>query len=168
MPLEPAPITATVRERVKGMGLSGAAEPAPRANYTPVFAALWSALASAVLGLGGCGSDSTVNLDPTLANVQAEVFTPSCAVSGCHDSVFHMQDQDLSPGKAFAGLVNVRSTEDPTRFRVEPGAPERSYLVAKLRGGPNISGARMPLNQPAVDEQSIQLVERWIAAGALP
>jgi hypothetical protein len=133
-------------------------------NHPSLFSAVCLAL-----GLAACGADQpSEDLEPTLGNVQSAVFTPTCALSGCHDRQSRAEDQDLSPGRAYASLVNVRSIEDPSRLRVEPGAPERSYLVAKLRGGPGIQGARMPLNEPPLEERRIRLVEAWIAAGAPP
>jgi hypothetical protein len=51
------------------------------------------------------------------------------------------------------------------RLRVVPDAPEASYLVHKLVGGPLCSGSEMP---PAAKlaEADIERVVGWICAGA--
>jgi hypothetical protein len=129
-------------------------------------------LAALVAGLWltGCGSGSDGPddgpVEPRFSSIQAEIFTPTCAVSTCHDSAARQADQDLSAGAAYDQIVNAPSSEDPTRRRVEPGFPERSYLVAKLRGGPNITGGRMPLGRPPLGEERIQAIEEWIRRGA--
>jgi mono/diheme cytochrome c family protein len=43
-----------------------------------------------------------------------------------------------------------------------PGKPEESLLVKKLRG---LAGARMPMNQPALPEEAIAKIEKWVALG---
>jgi hypothetical protein len=47
---------------------------------------------------------------------------------------------------------------------VSPGDAANRYLIAKLRGSPDICGARMPRNQPALPEAEIQTIEDWINA----
>jgi hypothetical protein len=129
------------------------------------------ALAAVGLSLGACGGGGEEDPDdgpvqPRFGSIQAEIFTPSCSVSTCHDSASQQAGQDLSAGAAYDNIVNVPSSEDPARRRVEPGFPERSYLVAKLRGGPNITGGRMPLGRPPLGEERIQAIEEWIRRGA--
>jgi hypothetical protein len=48
---------------------------------------------------------------------------------------------------------------------VDPGHPERSYLVEKLRGAPHCGGSKMPPGG-AVSEDAIARVEAWICRGA--
>jgi hypothetical protein len=53
--------------------------------------------------------------------------------------------------------------------RVEPGAPEMSYLFKKHRGDEEISGQRMPQNNPGFFDVRTDLLEierRWILEGA--
>ena len=56
---------------------------------------------------------------------------------------------DLTAGTAYGQLVGVRSTQLRNLKRVDPGKPDVSYLVRKIRGGPNISGTSMPQGCPA-------------------
>jgi len=49
---------------------------------------------------------------------------------------------------------------------VVPGDPTNSYLVQKLMGAAAITGARMPLGGPYLDDATTAQVAAWIAAGA--
>jgi methionine-rich copper-binding protein CopC len=62
-------------------------------------------------------------------------------------------------------LVNVASAEVPGLLRVNPGNPDASYIVQKLQGN-NAVGARMPFGGPYLPQDRIDLVRRWISAGA--
>jgi hypothetical protein len=60
----------------------------------------------------------------------------------------------------------------PSRLRagetlVIPGDPDRSYIVRKLEGGPDITGLRMPRTSgPFLTEGQMAVLRRWIAQGA--
>jgi hypothetical protein len=59
------------------------------------------------------------------------------------------------------------ATENGALNRVEPGDPERSYLILKLRGDPSIVGARMPFDGPPyLSPEQIDGIAAWIRAGA--
>ena len=49
---------------------------------------------------------------------------------------------------------------------IAAGAPERSYLLDKLRGQSLCAGARMPLDQPPLSDAQIQTISDWICEGA--
>lgn len=121
------------------------------------------------LPLAGCERAPLVEPEPgapTLAEVQAQVFTPSCALSGCHLGAGAPFGLDLSEGRAYTNTVGVRSGEVPALFRIAPGDPDASYLVHKVEGREGIVGARMPLGRPPLSEQRIALLREWIADGA--
>jgi uncharacterized protein (TIGR03118 family) len=106
---------------------------------------------------------------PTLTQLQANIFTPKC--SGCHDGSQPASGslpgaQNLSAGNTWANVVNVASKEQPSLMRVKPGDPANSYLIQKLEGAASISGSRMPLGGPYLDQATIDQVKAWIAAGA--
>ena len=105
-------------------------------------------------------------LEPTLASIQANIFTPSCALAGCHAGPSPQQGQNLSAGVAFSNIVNVASTEQPAFLRVEPGDPDNSYLYMKITGDPRISGDRMPRNAAPLSTAKIAAIHDWIANGA--
>ena len=130
---------------------------------------------AAVLGLGvvlaACGTqksptEPTDVPDPaaTFSRVQAEVFTPSCALSGCHSGASPTAGQDLSAGRAYTQIVNVRSVQS-TRLRIAPGDPDASYLISKVRGDATITGSRMPLGGALPPEKEKLLVD-WVRRGA--
>lgn len=103
----------------------------------------------------------------SFAQIQAEVFTPSCAKSGCHDAATASGGMVLAAGRSYGEIVNQSSTERSSLDRIEPGDPERSYLVKKLRGDPDIAGARMPLDRPGgLPQDQIDGIIAWVRAGA--
>lgn len=111
------------------------------------------------LVLVACGSD------PTFTEVQAQVFTPSCAAfSSCHSGSAPAGGLNLV-APAYEQLVGKGSTAAAGKILVVAGSPDTSYLVDKLRKRPGIEGDQMPNTAP-IEEERIQLVEDWIAAGA--
>ena len=99
----------------------------------------------------------------TFSEIQSNVFTPSCATSGCHDAGA-AASLNLSSGASYAMLVGIASSQQPGIQRVAPGTPNDSYLIQKLEGTA-ASGQRMPvggaLSQPVID-----VVRQWITDGA--
>jgi len=105
----------------------------------------------------------------TLTQIQAQVFTPIC--SACHDGSQPANgslpgSQDLRSGHSYASLVNVPSQEQPALMRVKPGDPANSYLIRKLEGTAGITGSRMPLGGPFLDQTTIDEIKSWILSGA--
>jgi hypothetical protein len=105
----------------------------------------------------------------TLDALQASVFTPTCAVSGCHTgpsseslpSGMNLSTADTS----FANLVGIPSVQQPALSRVAAGDPDNSYLVQKIEGTA-ASGSRMPLGGGVLDQALIDDIRDWIANGA--
>jgi len=131
------------------------------------------AIASAA-ALAGCGDPKSLPFAPggeppdpsaTFTRVQGEVFSPSCALSGCHAGAAAQAGMDLTPSAAYAAVVGVASAQRPDLARVEPGDPERSYLVKKLRGDPDVVGSPMPLTG-TVSDDARRLVVDWVRRGA--
>ncbi len=124
----------------------------------------------------GCGSgggsdddemDDPGGIQPTLPSIQTNVFTPICAVPGCHVGASAQQGLMLdSVQNSFLDLVGVSSNEIPSLMRVDPGNPDNSYLVQKIEGAPSIVGAQMPLNQPPLSTDQIDAIRQWILNGA--
>ncbi|MDH4256980.1 MAG: hypothetical protein OEX13_20985, partial [Gammaproteobacteria bacterium] len=73
---------------------------------------------------------------------------------------------NLTAGNSFANLVNVASHEQPGLMRVKPGDPANSYVIHKLEGAASISGSRMPLGGPFLDQATLDSIKSWIASGA--
>lgn len=109
-------------------------------------------------------------LQPSLDSIQANVFGPTCATSGCHTGPAGPglpQGMDLSSADAsFASLVGVNSLQMPTALRVAPGDASASYLVQKIEGTAT-AGARMPLGGGPLPQATIDTIRTWIDDGAL-
>jgi hypothetical protein len=103
---------------------------------------------------GGAGSWSSL---------AAQIFIPRCASSSCHGGspppAFPQIDAEIGS----AGMVNVPSEQDVMDL-VEPGSPDQSWLMVRLRG----EGGRpyMPVGDAQLSDAEIAAVESWIANGA--
>ena len=125
---------------------------------------------------GGGGGDTSVEPPPTnppptgfnpvFSEIQSNVFTPTCAVSGCHQGAGAPQGLRLDAVNSYGLLVGVASMEVPAIMRVAAGDPDNSYIIQKLEGTAAIGG-RMPLNQAALPATSITTIRQWIADGAV-
>ncbi len=131
-------------------------------------------LVLAALTVAGCGTKKTLPFEPnggppspnaTFSRVQAEVFSVSCALSGCHSGSSPTGGMNLTAGSAYQNTVNVKSTERADLVRIAPGDPDHSYLVKKIRGDADIVGSRMPLVGSITAAQE-QLVIDWVRRGA--
>jgi hypothetical protein len=109
---------------------------------------------------GGSGSGTT------LSSIQDEIFTPTCAVSGCHSAGSASGGLVLVSGQSHGNLVGVRAVGVANLDRVEPGDAERSYLIKKLRGDPDINGVQMPRGGPPLSDAQIAGIVDWIESGA--
>ena len=102
---------------------------------------------------------------PTFEAIQANVFTPSCALSFCHGAAMSA-NMDLRAGAAYASIVGVPSVEVPSLHRIEPFAPDNSYLICKLEACPQIVGQQMPLIGGPLDPAVINVLRVWVLSGA--
>ena len=133
-------------------------------------------LLSSILVAVACGSGSN-NPSPTTSTSSPSgvsfskeiqpVFNNDCVV--CHQGGSASGSLRLEPAYAFANLVGVQSIQAPGEFRVKAGAPDQSYLVAKLNGtqvqaGGN--GVRMPYGAAPLSQTQIGLIQQWIEEGA--
>jgi len=112
---------------------------------------------------------SIEGLQPTLESIQTNVFTPTCAVSGCHDGggAGLPRGMDLTNADAsFAVLVDVESTQVPGLPRVTPNDADASYLIDKLEGNQAAGTSRMPLGGPFLEQATIDVIRQWIDDGA--
>lgn len=126
------------------------------------------------LALASCGTEKVLPFDPgggppdpdaTFTRVQAEIFSQSCALSGCHAGSAPQAGMNLTAGVAYQNTVGVPSTERGDLDRIEPNDPERSYMIKKVRGDSDIVGARMPLGG-ALTADEIKLLTDWVRRGA--
>jgi len=135
-----------------------------RARLAPAFA-LSLMLAACGGGGGDYGSSSSggAMLQPTLASIQANVFTPIC--TRCHTGASAPQGLRLDDGASCGNLINVHSPQDSTLIRVVPGDPNASFIIQKLEGTQTV-GARMPFGGPYLPQSTIDVIRQWISDGA--
>ena len=103
----------------------------------------------------------------TMVVVQSQVFTPHCALSGCHTGSGAPFGLDLSSVTAStASLIGVSSAEVPSLMRIAPGDAANSYLYWKVTGNPGIQGDPMPLTGGPLTGGELTLIASWIDGGA--
>ena len=132
-----------------------------------------AALASAALGCSSGGDSSggmmsTNGVQASIDDIQNKIFTPRCAVSGCHTGPTPQNGLDLTLGQSQANLINVPATWDPNFLRVKPNDAVNSYLYMKLVADPRIMGQRMPKGGPYLDAQELGAIFEWIEGGSRP
>ncbi len=106
----------------------------------------------------------------TFEEIQALIFTPTCATRSCHDAQSTTGNLVLEAGASFDELVgvppDVLAARNAGMLLVDPGHPGNSFLLTKLLGPPLGQGGRMPLVGDPLDADRIDLVRRWILEGA--
>lgn len=106
-----------------------------------------------------------------LAWIQTNIFTPSCAVGGCHKTpAVAAGHLILDTGQSHGQLINTVSTSATTWMRVVPSDATKSYLLVAMgaQSGPKPVDGYMPLGSPPLCTDKIDAIRRWIAAGAPP
>ena len=125
-------------------------------------------------GDGTEGGDFVVEFEvqciqPSLASIQNNIFTPTCSVAGCHSGPPGPNlpaGMDLSSANAsFSSLVNIASFQEPTILRVAVADADNSYLIHKLEGT-SAQGSQMPQGGPFLDQAMIDVIRLWIDTGA--
>ena len=120
-----------------------------------------------------------VNNVSSFSLMQDKIFTPSCAISGCHasntDATFRQHSLILEKSVAYQNLVGVTPMNELSKtdghLRVRAFKSLESLLYHKLNwdvahhGGKQY-GLPMPLGSNALSVGQIEFVRRWIEAGA--
>jgi hypothetical protein len=108
-----------------------------------------------------------IMLGPTLAQIQAVIFTPTCATANCHSGAVPDANLNLSDeATSRMNLVGVPTTQlGGAGIRVIDGDPDNSYLIQKLENAAGIEGVRMPLGAPALSQADIDVIRQWITDG---
>jgi len=103
---------------------------------------------------------------PNFSEIQAALFTPSCATIGCHSGAGADAGLNLEAGSSYMNLIGIASSQDPGTQRVNPGNPDMSYLITKLEG-PGVMGGPMPPTGGPVPQPDIDVIRQWITQGAI-
>ncbi|MEO1267667.1 MAG: hypothetical protein AAFX99_06190 [Myxococcota bacterium] len=120
-------------------------------------------------------ADPTVSaaVEPTLTNLHATVFAPSCSFTSCHDATVPAAGLDLTREGLHQRLMTVASKAQPDMPMVSPGDPDGSVLYQRTAhcqpsDGQGIALTAMPLNSPTLlDPDLVAVLRDWIAGGAL-
>lgn len=107
----------------------------------------------------------TGSFGPNFSEIQASVFTPDCATSGCHAGASPAASLNLEDANSYTMLVGVASTQASGTQRVNPTDPNNSYLIQKLEGTAT-TGQQMPPSG-AMAQSDIDVIRQWISAGAI-
>ncbi len=107
----------------------------------------------------------TAGFGPNFSEIQASVFSPDCATSGCHAGGNAAAGLNLEEANSYTMLVGIQSSQDAALQRVEAGNPDNSYLVQKLEGTAS-SGQQMAPGAP-LPQSEIDVIRQWITDGAL-
>jgi hypothetical protein len=125
-------------------------------------------------GLSDAGPSDAGGVQPTLSDIQAKVFTPSCATGACHTVAGAPLSGHLdlsSSGASYTGLVNQPAQYvGVNQLRVDPGSPNNSFLIVKLvnmwePNGPQ-DGNPMPYTGMQLPQDQLSAIEQWIMNGA--
>jgi hypothetical protein len=116
---------------------------------------------SAVLGLSQIALCRGAKQAQMPDNVKV-IFKHNCGTSACHSGKNAPAGLNLEPANLPASVVGIASREKPDLRIVDPAAPEKSYLLAKIKGEPGIVGKRMPANRDPLTVEEIRQVEDWI------
>jgi len=107
----------------------------------------------------------------TYEGITAAVMVPRCATAACHGGDVPVAFPELDASTWYDATVGAPSQQCASMNLVEPGDPERSYLVHKLRGTQGLvggGGARMPVGDAPLDDAEEAALEAWIENGANP
>ena len=117
------------------------------------------------------------------------IFRNSCGFSSCHGNASPTESARhyYGPGNSeptpdmtqitaiFEQSVGKPAVEEPSLSLIEPGKPDKSFLLYKLDGASCASlpcaakktcGASMPQSNPLLAEEKRDTIRRWIAQGA--
>ncbi len=108
-------------------------------------------------------SASAQDLTPEeLERKAVAIFERSCTLTGCHGGPVAQQDMFLTSARYYESIVDKPSVGRPDLKRVDPGSPETSYLIMKLKGEEGIVGLQMPMIGDKLTEEEVELLEEWI------
>lgn len=105
----------------------------------------------------------------TYEGITQGVMVPRCATGACHGGAVPVAFPELDAATWYDATVGAPSQQCASMNLVEPGDPERSYLVHKLRGTQGLvggGGARMPVGDAPLGDDEEAALEAWIENGA--
>jgi hypothetical protein len=129
-------------------------------------------------GDDGSGPDAAISVTcqeatqhSDLAWIQDNIFSKSCAFSGCHKgTATGAGSLSLEKGVSLGALVGKPAMTEAGWMRVVAGNADTSYLLVAMGmgSGPLPQGGVMPLGQAPLCKEKLDAIARWIEAGAKP
>jgi hypothetical protein len=125
----------------------------------PALAAVANGVAAAVVdtdhvvSVGLFQPPPPVSFKTDILRIFTNNGSKTCARSGCHAGSRPANNMSLEASKAYKNIVNVRDL-------VVPGDPDSSVLFQEVESG------RMPRSGGPLTDDDIDLLRRWIEAGA--
>jgi len=98
---------------------------------------------------------------PSVSAPIRKIFTTRC--TECHSGASPAAGMSLEPSQMPASILDKPSFEKPALKIVDSAAPDRSYILMKLRGTAGISGSRMPLRAKKLSDADVQALADWMA-----
>jgi hypothetical protein len=133
----------------------------------PVLAATSADVAAAVVGTDGQVSTSRFQAPAAPVSFKTDILriftnngTQTCSQSKCHSGNRPSGDLNLTASQAYKNIVNVTSHAHANQKRVVPGDADNSYLFQQVDSG------TMPKDKEPLSSADIDLLRRWIEAGA--
>lgn len=108
--------------------------------------------------------------ESTFAAIQKVILEGrKCTNDMCHGAAA-MGELDLRADVAYENLVEKKSKLS-AQYRIMPGVPGESFFYNKLRAATEpdsvkVEGSSMPVGEPALSPEHLEVVRRWIEAGA--
>jgi mono/diheme cytochrome c family protein len=99
--------------------------------------------------------------DPTVPSAIIKIFKTRC--SDCHSGASPAAGMNLDADHVPASILDKPSSEKPDLKIADSSAPDKSYMLMKLRGSAGISGSRMPLRAKKLSDADIQAIVDWLA-----
>lgn len=148
-----------------------------RSLYILALLALTLSIALAACQKESGGSNNTV---PTASFdvIQDQIFTTTCAVSGCHastsDGTYAQHGLVLAKGQAYDNLFGKKARNAAAAgmnlLLVKPNDADNSFLFHKITcqtaHHTGNFGSQMPLGGKVLSKGQVEFVKRWINAGA--
>jgi hypothetical protein len=142
-------------------------------------ASAWFLAISMLVGITGCKKEvEYVAPDSSYGLIYTQIFTTSCAVSGCHlnsgkrkqvtEGVYPiLKGEAVYDALINAATFNTQATNAGLKL-VVPNDPETSFLYQKMIYDSSAYkfGSAMPSGGLTLTANQIAFVRQWIAAGA--
>jgi len=109
-----------------------------------------------------CPDDTSQEVKSNFSSIQQDVFSKSCALSGCHTGAFPAAGLNLTSGSAYPNIVNKEAFGGV--FYVKPGNSAESYLFDRIN---STSAATVMPPTGRLPQNVIDSIKLWIDSGAL-